>query len=239
MAFANFSKFLLFVHVIRFFDLSCRTPSRTPIVPNWSRCGFGLEERRQPFDRLAGSVRADAGAVCGIAVFEGWAKDLKQAELAAAGGEFAFHPNDHFGAVVPMTGVTTISQPVVIVENKTFGNRAYCTINEGLGKVMRFGGNDDDVLDRQRLFADVIGPALSSALKASGGIPLKNIIARSLAMGDEMHQRNVACSMLFLRDIALFLAQTATEMKRLAEVLRSIGKKDQFFLNIAMAMARH
>jgi hypothetical protein len=187
------------------------------------------------WDRMCGPMR---GAVCGIAVFEGWAKDLKHAEAAAAGGEFSFHPNHHFGAVGPMTGMTTISQPVVIVENKTFGNRAYCTINEGLGRVLRFGGNDSEVLARLRLIADVIGPALSAALKASGGIPLKSIIARGLAMGDEMHQRNVACSALFLREIAPFLAQTATDIRKLADVLSFIGKNDQFFLNIAMAMGK-
>lgn len=187
------------------------------------------------WDRMCGPMR---GAICGIAVFEGWARDLAEAEAGAAGGKYAFHPNHHFGAVGPMTGMTTMSQPVMIVENKTFGNRAYCTVNEGLGKVMRFGGNDAEVLDRLRMIATVLGPALSAALKASGGIPLKSIIARGLAMGDEMHQRNVACSALFLREIAPFLARTSTDSKRLADVLSFIGKNDQFFLNIAMAMGK-
>jgi hypothetical protein len=187
------------------------------------------------WDRMCGPMR---GAICGIAVFEGWAKDLTEAEAAAADGKYAFHPNHHFGAVGPMTGMTTMSQPVMIVENKTFGNRAYCTVNEGLGKVMRFGGNDAEVLNRLRMIATVLGPVLSAALKASGGIPLKSIIARGLAMGDEMHQRNVACSALFLREIAPFLAQTSTDSKALSNVLSFIGKNDQFFLNIAMAMGK-
>lgn len=187
------------------------------------------------WDRMCGPMR---GAICGIAVFEGWAKELGEAEAAAAGGKYAFHPNHHFGAVGPMTGMTTMSQPVMIVENKAFGNRAYCTINEGLGKVMRFGGNDAEVLNRLRMIATVLGPALSATLKASGGIPLKSIIARGLAMGDEMHQRNVACSALFLREIAPFLAQTSTDSKKLVDVLSFIGRNDQFFLNIAMAMGK-
>jgi hypothetical protein len=158
--------------------------------------------------RMCGPMR---GAVCGIAVFEGWAASLDEAEKAAAGGRFSFHPNHHFGAVGPMTGMTTISQPVLVVENRTFGNRAYCTLNEGLGKVMRFGGNDSEVLDRLRWIADVLGPALSSALKASGGIGLKSIIARGLAMGDEMHQRNVACSALFVREIGPWVAMSLVD----------------------------
>lgn len=187
------------------------------------------------WDRMCGPMR---GAVCGIAVFEGWAKDLNQAESAAAAGAYAFHPNHHFGAVGPMTGMTTMNQPVFVVENRAFGNRAYCTVNEGLGKVMRFGGNDAEVLDRLRWIKDTLAPALSAALRASGGIPLKSIIARGLAMGDEMHQRNVACSSLFLREIAPFLAQTSDDRKQLTEALAFIGKNDQFFLNIAMAMGK-
>jgi hypothetical protein len=137
-----------------------------------------------------------------------------------------------------MTGMTTMSQPVMIVENKAFGNRAYCTINEGLGKVMRFGGNDAEVLERLRWIADVLGPALSAALTASGGLGLKSIIARGLAMGDEMHQRNVACSALFLREIAPALARACADRDALADVLGFIGRNDQFFLNVAMAMGK-
>jgi hypothetical protein len=187
------------------------------------------------WERMCGPMR---GAVCGIAVFEGWAGDLRQAETLAAAGRFAFHPNHHFRAVGPMTGMTTISQPVFIVENRNFGSRAFCTINEGLGKVMRFGGNDAEVLNRLRWIADVLGPALSAALQQCGGIPLKSLIARGLAMGDEMHQRNIACSALFLREIAPSFALTASNSQRLAEVVTFIAKNDQFFLNIAMAMGK-
>src|SRR4051812_20453479 len=172
------------------------------------------------------------GAVMGIAVFEGWAKDLDDAASIAAAGSFTFHPNHDFGAVGPMTGLTTRTQPVMVVENRTFGNRAYCAINEGLGKVMRFGGNDAQVLDRLRWIRDVLGPALGRALRQSGGIALKPLIARGLTMGDEMHQRNVACSSLLMRQLAPLLAQTSSGAELVA-CLTFIGGNDQFFLNIA------
>jgi len=187
------------------------------------------------WDRMCGPLR---GAVMGIAVFEGWAKDLDEAAAKAAAGSFAFHPNHHFGAVGPMTGLTTQSQPLMVVENKVFGNRAYCAINEGLGKVMRFGGNDAEVLDRLRWIKEVLGPALGRALRETGGISLKPLIARGLTMGDEMHQRNVACSSLLLRQLAPALARTAKNTDELAECLGFIGRNDQFFLNVAMAMGK-
>jgi hypothetical protein len=178
------------------------------------------------------------GAVAGIAVYEGWAADLAEAEAKAAAGAFEFHPNHHFGAVGPMTGMTTVTQPLMVVENRAFGNRAYCAINEGLGKVMRFGGNDAEVLDRLRWIRDEFGPALGRALLQMGGVPLKHLVARGLTMGDEMHQRNVACSGLTLRALAPALAETATDNARLARALAFVAGNDQFFLNIAMAMGK-
>jgi Protein of unknown function (DUF1116) len=187
------------------------------------------------WDRMCGPMR---GAIMGIAVFEGWAEDLVAAEAMAAAGAFAFEPNHHYDCVGPMTGMTTRSQMLLVVENRTFGNRAYCAINEGLGKVMRFGGNDREVLDRIRWLTTGLGPALSRALIEMGGIPLKPLIARGLSMGDEMHQRNVGCSGLLLRQLAAPLARTATTTQELSKALAFIGANDQFFLNVAMAMGK-
>lgn len=185
--------------------------------------------------RMCGPMQ---GAVSGAVLFEGWAGDLDEAAALAAAGGVQFQPNHHFSAVGPMTGMTTRSMPVMVVENRKFGNRAYCTINEGLGKVMRFGGNDAEVLDRLAWLRDMLGPLLGQALRASGGISLKPLIARGLGMGDEMHQRNVACTGLFLRELAPWLARTAPDNEKLAQALAFIAGNDQFFLNITMAMGK-
>jgi len=178
------------------------------------------------------------GAIAGVAVFEGWARTLDEAEAMAAAGAFRFEPNHHHDCVGPMTGMTTVSQPLLVVENRAFGVRAFCAINEGLGKVMRFGGNDAEVLDRLRWIRDVLGPGLGAALRDLGGVPLKPLIARGLSMGDEMHQRNIACSSLLLRLLAPALARQVSDRAALAAILDFIGRNDQFFLNVAMAMGK-
>ena len=187
------------------------------------------------WDRMCGPMR---GAVTGIAVFEGWARNLEAAEAMAASGAFTFEPNHHHGCVGPMTGMTTAGQMLLVVENRSFGNRAYCAINEGLGKVMRFGGNDAEVLDRIRWLTTGLGPLLGTALRAMGGIALKPLIARGLGMGDEMHQRNVACSSLLLRQLAPALVRAASDTETLARALAFIAANDQFHLNVAMAMGK-
>jgi len=185
--------------------------------------------------RMCGPMQ---GAVMGIAVFEGWANDLDDAAQRAANGEYEFHPNHHFDAVGPMTGMTTRSQPLMVVENRTHGNRAFCAINEGLGKVMRFGGNDESVLARLAWLRDVLGPLMGKALRSGDGVALKNLVARGLTMGDEMHQRNVACSGLLLRALSPSLARASTDTAVLADALAFMGGNDQFFLNVAMACGK-
>ncbi len=185
--------------------------------------------------RMCGPMQ---GAVAGAIVFEGWAPDLDAAARLAASGGVEFHPNHHYGAVGPMTGITTRSMPVMVVENREFGNKAYCMINEGLGKVMRFGANDAEVLARLAWLRDAFGPLLGAALRAAGGLELAPLISRGLAMGDEMHQRNVACSALTLRALAPHFARSAGDAETLARSLAFIAGNEQFFLNIGMAMGK-
>ena len=187
------------------------------------------------YDRMCGPMK---GAVAGALVFEGWAEDLAEAGELAASGEIAFQPNHHFNSVGPMTGVTTPSMAVWVVENRAFGNRAFCTLNEGMGNVMRFGGCDQEVVDRLHWLADTAGPAFGDAVRRRDGVPLKNIIARGLGMGDEMHMRNTASSSLFLREIAPTLAEGVTDNAELAGLFRFMVGNDMFFLNIGMAMAK-
>jgi hypothetical protein len=180
-------------------------------------------------------------------VFEGWAPDLASAEKLAATGGVRFAPNHHYGAVGPMTGITTRSMPLLVVENRAGGNRAYCALNEGLGKVMRFGGNDAEVLARLAWLRDGFGPLLGKALREGNfgqhaGIALNPLIARGLAMGDEMHQRNVACTSLLLRTLAPSLARAvgdkSADRSLLEKSFEFIAGNDQFFLNVAMAMGK-
>src|SRR3954467_473238 len=186
------------------------------------------------WDRMCGPLR---GAICGAIVFEGWARDLGGAEKLVESGGVRFAPNHHFGAVGPMTGITTRSQALMVVENRAFGNRALCTINEGLGKVMRFGGNDAEVLARLAWLRDELGPLLNQSLRASGDIALSPVIARGLTMGDEMHKRNVACSSLLLRTLAPHIAAAGNSASA-ARALAFIGGNDQFFLNVGMAVGK-
>ncbi|WP_058910510.1 DUF1116 domain-containing protein [Entomohabitans teleogrylli] len=174
------------------------------------------------------------GAIAGAIVFEGWAADVSQATEMAARGDVALEPCHHHQAVGPMAGTISPSMPLWVVKNTTHGNLAFCNFNEGLGKVLRFGANGDEVLTRLRWMRDVLAPALSRALQATGAIELKPLIAQALHMGDECHNRNAAASGLLLKRLAPALAGIAQGQ----EVLTFIAANDHFFLNLSMAACK-
>jgi Protein of unknown function (DUF1116) len=170
--------------------------------------------------------------------YEGWATDDAAARRLVEDGTVTLTPCHHAGAAGPMTGIVTASMPVFVVENRPRGNRAFASINEGLGKVLRFGANDESVVTRLRWLADEAGPLLGAAVRATGGLDLRAVMAQALRMGDEMHQRNLAASSLLARALMPHLARAAADTAAVARLAEFIGGNDQFFLNLAMAAAK-
>jgi hypothetical protein len=178
------------------------------------------------------------GAVVGALRYQGAAANEAEAIGLIEARGVAFDPCHHHDAVGPMTGIITARMPVLVVENRASGNRAFCTLNEGLGKVMRFGANDDSVIERLRWLERDFGPALGASVRAAGGIALKPLMAQALQMGDEMHQRNVAASSLFARLVAPRMARLDISRDVLGRCLDFLTGNDQFFLNLAMAAGK-
>jgi len=182
--------------------------------------------------RMCGPTR---GAVMGALIYEGLAKDEQEAEKLAASGEIEYSPCHHHHSVGPMAGVVSPSMPVWIFENKAFGNRAYCTLNEGLGKVLRYGGMGPEVYARLKWMETDLYPTLDRALQTlPNGIDIKSLIAQALHMGDECHNRNRAGTSLFLRAIGPALARTNKDNEVLAKIIEFIDRNDHFFLNLSM-----
>jgi hypothetical protein len=185
---------------------------------------------------MSGPLR---GAVLGAAVYEGLATDLEDAERRAAAGEFEFGPCHERGAVGPMAGVVSPSMPMCIIENATHGNRAFCTFNEGLGKVLRYGANGPDVLERLAWIRDVLARVFARALHDLGEpIDLRAMTAQALQMGDEGHNRNRAGTSLLLRELLPALVELEEPSADTAAVARFIAGNDHFYLNMTMPAAK-
>ena len=178
-----------------------------------------------------------AAVLCAVR-YEGWAANDDAAAALVTSGTVRLEPCHHYRAVGPMTGIITPSMPVFAVENRTFGTRAHATINEGLGKVLRFGANDPAVIARLNWMATEAGPLLGAGLRAGGGIDLRALMAQALRMGDELHQRNVAASSLLARALMPGIAKVGGRHHAVARLAEFIAGNDQFFLNIAMAAGK-
>ena len=178
------------------------------------------------------------GAIIGAIMFEGWADDPASAMALAQSGKIAFAPCHHYGAVGPMAGIISPSMPLWSVGNTVGRNRAFSSLNEGLGKVLRFGANSPEVLERLRWMSETLGPLLGNALRTMGGIELKPLMAQSLHMGDELHNRNAAASSLLLKRLLPELLESGKPPTEMAQAVRFIAGNDHFFLNISMAACK-
>ena len=187
------------------------------------------------WERMSGPLR---GALIGGMLFEGLAADETEAIVMAERGEVEFDSCHHHGAVGPMAGVISASMKVYVVENVEHGNKSFSNLNEGYGKVLRYGAYSDDVLKKLRWMNDVLGSALADALSQSNGIDLRALIAEALHMGDEGHNRNKAGSLIYLKLISPLIAKVVKDDAMEAEVLQFIGDNALSVLNPVMAACK-
>ncbi len=185
--------------------------------------------------RMCGPMR---GGIMAALIYEGLARDPKEAEKLAASGKIKYSPCHEHNAVGPMAGIISASMPVFIVKNEAAGNYAYATQNEGLGKVLRYGAYSPEVIERLKWMETALYPTLKAAIASLGRIDLKAIVAQALHMGDEVHNRNRAGTSLFYRAIAPAVIATCRDTGTAARVLEFINGNDHFFLNLSMALSK-
>lgn len=184
------------------------------------------------WDKMCGAQR---GAVIGEVIFEGWAKTIEEATELLSTGEIKLAPNHHYQSVGPMAGTISAKSWVYVVENKTFGNKAFCRQVEGM---QQFGDYSEKALDGLRSWRDIFAPSLRAALKAEGELSLKSIITQALQMGDELHNRHSASSALFGNAMAIGLAKAGLSPDKHIPTLYLLKNHNLIFLGLAMAAGK-
>ena len=193
------------------------------------------------WERASGPLR---GALIGAALFEGL---FETPEAAAAWFEGAgdgsgtgsstapeLAPCHHHGGVGPMAGVVSPGMWLFEVRDPVGGGTSWCSLNEGLGKVLRYGAFGPEVIERLRWMAGVLGPLLQRAVRRRGPVDVKAIIAQMLHMGDEGHNRNRAGTLMLLRELLPSLIENGEDGRESADVVRFVSGNDHFFLNLVM-----
>lgn len=184
------------------------------------------------WDRMCG---AQQGAIIGMVLYEGWAGDPNEARAMLEKDKIRLEPNHHHDAVGPMAGTISPTAPVWVVENRAFGNRAFCRQVEGR---QQFGEFSEDALDGLRRWRDVWAPTLREALQKMGGLQLNPIIIQALQMGDELHNRHSASSSLFANKMAIAISEADIPKERALPTLHYLVGHNLIFLGLAMACGK-
>ena len=188
------------------------------------------------WERASGPMR---GAIVGALIFEGKATDWESAEKLVTSGAIDLEPCHEHESVGPMAGVTSSSMKVYVIENVTHGNKAYSNLNEGYGKVLRYGAYSEEVLSKLHWMNDVMGPMLADALAMmEDGLDIRALLAESLHMGDEGHNRNKAGSIIYTAKLAPLIAKTSASDADKAEVLQFLADNALSVLNPVMAACK-
>jgi hypothetical protein len=185
--------------------------------------------------RASGPMR---GAITGALIFEGKAGSEADAQSLVESGKIQLEPCHHHQAVGPMAGIICPTMSVYILENKTHGNYSYSNLNEGYGKVLRYGAYSEEVLKRLSWMQDEMAPVLGKAIEMSGGIDIRALLAEALHMGDEGHNRNKAGSVLFTKSLAPYIVRAASNAEAAARIIQFMGDNALTVLNPVMAACK-
>jgi len=207
------------------------------IVPGFSPTTILTLGPRQPWSEYEGGQQA---AILGAAQFEGLAKNAAEAARMIEQGEIQVAPCHEFNCVGSLAGVYTASMPVLVVSNAVGTNRAFCNFYEGTNpRRLNYGVYDDGVKERLLHVNDIVAPVIRDAVRIAGGIRLKTIMQRALHMGDELHSRNTAASLLFTRELIPALLQVAKRQSdNVGQAVTALTADHYFFLRLSMAAAK-
>jgi hypothetical protein len=191
------------------------------------------------WDRMSGPMK---GAIMGAIIYEGWASTQDEAEKLAGSGQITFAPNHHHNAVGPMAGVISPNMPVYVVQDRKYESRTYSNLNEGIGKVLRYGAFSKEVIQRLEWMRDTLAPTLSATIeeikKDKLGVAMKPIITQALTMGDDCHNRYNAATSLFLKEITPYMIRAGLDKNALLESYNFMAQNNFTLLNLGMATGK-
>jgi Protein of unknown function (DUF1116) len=183
------------------------------------------------WERMCGPLR---GAIVGTMIFEGLATTWNDAVKMIRQGGIEFSSNHDHDAVGPMAGVISPSLPILVVKDSSNGKTCFARFVENR---VQFGLFDRESVDVLRFWSEKLSKLLGKAIRKSKGIDLKPIMARALHMGDELHNRPAAGTLLFESAMLPHLLKVCN-LNEVAEVTKYLSENDIFFLCISMAACK-
>jgi hypothetical protein len=206
------------------------------VVPGFTPATVLTSGPPLPWEAYTGGQR---NGILGGALYEGLAGDPTDAAARLADGRIRLAACHDHGCVGSLAGIYTASMPVFVVENRAAGNRGFCNLFEGPSPArLNYGVWNADVRRSLEFVRDVVGPTLGDAVRAAGGVPLRPIMRRALHMGDELHSRNTAATLLFGRELMPALLDLGGPRPGPVRQLLDYLGSDYVFLRLSMAASK-
>lgn len=207
------------------------------VVPGFKPNTILTSGAPMPWSEYEGGQRR---AVLGAAVFEGLAATYDEADRKLDSCQIELGACHDYSCVGSLTGVYSASMPVLVIEDKAHGHRSFCTVYEGPARErLTYGIYNEQVHANLDHVRRVIGPFLGRAIRHLGGVPLRPLMRRALNMGDELHTRSTAATVLFTRELVPALLHLGREaMEESEQLFDFLYRSEVFFLHLSMAASK-
>jgi hypothetical protein len=221
-----------------------------PVITNVSTAGEVLPGMSQstvltsgpplPWDEYQEGQR---DAIIGGALYEGLAKNTEEANRRIRDGDIIVGTCHDYSCVGSMAGIYTASMPVFVVRDRHSGQVGYCNFYEGEStQRLNYGVYNEEIYEQLEFISNVIATVIDGALKIIGEIELRPIIQRALHMGDELHSRNTAATMLISQELfpgIISLSRTNDlPAEDIDKTIEFLAESNYFFLRPGMAAGK-
>jgi hypothetical protein len=201
------------------------------VMPNMKKNSIFHAGPPIEWKRMCGPMK---GAIVGTMIYEGFAENWTEAVKMIEYGEIEFSPNHDHDAVGPMAGIISPSMPILVVKNERYGNVCYGRFVEDK---VQFGRFDRGAVESLKFWSETLAPSLAKAIRKSEGVDLKSIMAKALHMGDELHNRPAAGTLLFASVIIPYLVEVV-DRNDLIKITKYFSENEIFFLCMSMAACK-
>ena len=165
-------------------------------------------------------------------LFEGWAKDEKEAVEIIRSGEIKIDSALNHNTVGAGTGIITKSVAMNVIEDRRNHTTAATFPAEGpvfQGGFCGWGLYNDGIAENLRYMREVLFPPMREMLAKNGGIAIKPILAEGMQMGDENHTRQTAADLLFDKQVLPQLFELDLPKEQIMRTVRYIVETPRFF----------
>lgn len=177
-------------------------------------------------------VRLHQRGMVSACLFEGWAKTEEEALRLIHSGKIKMISALDTNTVGAGTGIITKNVAMIVIKDRNNGKVAATFPAEGIayqGGFCGWGLYSEGIAENLRNMREYLLPPMAEVARRRGGIPIKPILAESMAMGDENHTRQSAADLLFEHQITLDMMQVDYPKQQILDAMKYIIETPRFF----------